>query len=109
MHGLITPIQNVNIFFFFLFVRFHFFGGDCPTAFSVLHLVGARRFVFFRRAVATDEEADGENGNSGLRRACSLSDLSKPSPRRLLPSPPNNGISSILFRFSFVFFSVLII
>ncbi|XP_045033834.1 mitogen-activated protein kinase-binding protein 1 isoform X3 [Daphnia magna] len=40
--------------------------------------------------VATDEEADGENGNSGLRRACSLSDLSKPSPRRLLPSPPNN-------------------
>ncbi|KAI9551469.1 hypothetical protein GHT06_021802 [Daphnia sinensis] len=40
--------------------------------------------------VANDGEADGENGNSGLRRACSLSDLSKPSPRRLLPSPPNN-------------------
>jgi hypothetical protein len=33
-----------------------------------------------------------------------LSDLSKPSPRRLLPSPPNNGITSIqffLFLFSF--------
>ena len=61
--------------------------------------------MFSRRAVANDGEADAENGTSGLRRACSLSDLSKPSPRRLLPSPPNNGITSIQFFFVFVFFS----
>ncbi|XP_046383453.1 mitogen-activated protein kinase-binding protein 1 isoform X1 [Ischnura elegans] len=30
----------------------------------------------------------GESG--GMRRACSLSDLSQPAPRRILPNPPNN-------------------
>ena len=38
----------------------------------------------------------GRNGGEGgLRRACSLSDLSQPSPaqRRILPSPPNQGMT----------------
>lgn len=42
---------------------------------------------------------DDEPG--GMRRACSLSDLSKPSPRRLLPTPPVNGM--VLFAFLFLF------
>ena len=34
----------------------------------------------------------GEAGGRSLRRACSLSDLNKPSvPRRILPAPPPNG------------------
>ena len=34
----------------------------------------------------------GQAGGSSLRRACSLSDLNKPSvPRRILPAPPANG------------------
>lgn len=41
-------------------------------------------------SVASESETSDTQGE--LRRACSLSDLSKPSPRRLLPSPPNNGI-----------------
>ena len=48
-------------------------------------------------SVASENEASDTQGE--LRRACSLSDLSKPSPRRLLPSPPNNGI---YFTFIFV-------
>ena len=33
-----------------------------------------------------------EAGGRSLRRACSLSDLNKPSvPRRILPAPPPNG------------------
>ncbi|XP_057379292.1 mitogen-activated protein kinase-binding protein 1-like [Daphnia carinata] len=52
--------------------------------------MGGRTWGSAKDRVANDGEADGENGNGGLRRACSLSDLSKPSPRRLLPSPPNN-------------------
>ncbi|XP_046444516.1 mitogen-activated protein kinase-binding protein 1-like isoform X5 [Daphnia pulex] len=51
---------------------------------------GGRMWGSTKDRVANDGEADAENGTSGLRRACSLSDLSKPSPRRLLPSPPNN-------------------
>ena len=36
----------------------------------------------------------GEAGGRSLRRACSLSDLNKPSvPRRILPAPPPNGKS----------------
>ena len=43
-------------------------------------------------AASNDEAENGDALGSGLRRACSLSDLSKPSPsRRILPSPPNNG------------------
>merc|ERR1719361_131711 len=37
------------------------------------------------------EEGKAESGGSSLRRACSLSDLNKPSvPRRILPAPPAN-------------------
>ena len=75
-----------------------------------MRCVGARRRGSCR-AVATDGEADdAQNGASGLRRACSLSDLSKSSPRRLLPSPPNNGIygwfSCRLFKFSRLYSSI---
>jgi len=39
---------------------------------------------------ATNENDIDDSNSGGLRRACSLSDLSKPSSRRILPSPPNN-------------------
>lgn len=48
-----------------------------------------------------EETAKGDEDGSGgtsLRRACSLSDLNKPNvSRRILPSPPNNGISNLIF------------
>ena len=91
-----------SLFFFFFFL-FYFIG---VVQLLFLYCFGwCSSPMFSRRAVANDGEADAENGTSGLRRACSLSDLSKPSPRRLLPSPPNNGITSIQFFFVFVFFS----
>ena len=43
--------------------------------------------------------------SSGLRRACSLSDLNRPNvARRILPAPPTNGncFSNIWFSFSLV-------
>lgn len=55
-----------------------------------------------------EETAKGDEDGSGgtsLRRACSLSDLNKPNvSRRILPSPPNNGISNQIFILSDSFF-----
>jgi hypothetical protein len=94
------------MFLFFLFIFYFILLGLSNCFFCIVFFGWCSSPMFSRRVVANDGEADAENGTSGLRRACSLSDLSKPSPRRLLPSPPNNGITSIQFFFVFVFFSI---
>lgn len=84
---------------FFYFVSFLIIWWGLSNCFVCIIFGWCPSPMFSRRVVANDGEADAENGTSGLRRACSLSDLSKPSPRRLLPSPPNNGIPLIQFFF----------
>lgn len=86
-------------------LNFPFFLFDCSIMFA------ARGAVFFHVARfpepgASESEGDDGQSSGALRRACSLSDLSKPSPRRLLPSPPNNGIILILSCFIFDFSSL---
>lgn len=94
LHDVLKPLTSLILGHFFLAIR-SFFNFCLITRF----MFGAVRddgfSLWFARTVepgASESEGDDGQSSSGLRRACSLSDLSKPSPRRLLPSPPNNGI-----------------
>ena len=73
------------------------------NVFDLFHLFHYVCFISLTLCMSTSNvcpvtnESDVEDSHGGgLRRACSLSDLSKPSLRRILPSPPNNGIVFIL-------------